>query len=140
MTIRSKQEIWRLSREYDQWHQRVFNSGESPDQASPWYRLVLHYLQPVQGKRILEIACGRGGFATTLSSRGAAVFGADFSATALRIAQQKALDAVSQGSRTTFLQADAQNLPFMNCSFDVVISCETIEHLTDPFSALREMA
>jgi ubiquinone/menaquinone biosynthesis C-methylase UbiE len=140
MTKRSKQGIWRLSREYDQWHQHIFNSGESPDQGSPWYRLVLQHLEPLHGKKILEIACGRGGFAAILSSRGATVIGADFSATALRIAQQKARHSGSQDSRITFLQADAQTLPFVNCTFDVVISCETIEHLTDPASALREMA
>jgi ubiquinone/menaquinone biosynthesis C-methylase UbiE len=140
MTIRSNQEIWRLSREYDQWHQHIFNSGESPDQGSPWYRLVLQHLEPLQGKKILEIACGRGGFAATLRSRGATVFGADFSATALRIAQQKARNTGSQGSRITLLQADAQTLPFGDCTFDVVISCETIEHLTNPSPAVREMA
>jgi ubiquinone/menaquinone biosynthesis C-methylase UbiE len=140
MTIRSSQEIWRLSRDYDQWHQRIYNSGESPDQGSPWYRLVLQHLEPLQGKKILEIACGRGGFAAILGLQGATVFGADFSATALRIAQQKARRTSSQDSRITFLQADAQTLPFVNSTFDVVISCETIEHLTNPSSALREMA
>jgi ubiquinone/menaquinone biosynthesis C-methylase UbiE len=140
MTTRSIQEPRRLSTEYDHWHQQIFSSGETPDQGSPWYQLVLQYLEPLQGKRILEIACGRGGFATVLKSRGAAVFGADFSATALRIAQQKVFNTVSRGTSVVFLQADAQNLPFMNSSFDVVISCETIEHLTDPFLALREMA
>ena len=130
----------RLAEAYDRWHQNIFRSGESPDQNSPWYRLVLEYLAPVQGKRVLEVACGRGGFSTILGGRGAKVCGADFSATALRIAQRKAANTASQEPRVAFLQADAQILPFTNSAFDIVISCETIEHLTDPFSALREMA
>jgi len=39
----------------------------------------------------------------------------------------------------TLIQGDAQNLPFADDSFDVVVSCETIEHLPDVKSAVREM-
>jgi 2-polyprenyl-3-methyl-5-hydroxy-6-metoxy-1,4-benzoquinol methylase len=67
-----------LATQYDQWHQRVFDScPEHADESSPWYELVLEYLPPVENKRILEIACGRGGFVKTLASRGALVFGSD---------------------------------------------------------------
>src|SRR5208282_3178420 len=107
---------------------------------SPWYRLVLEYLVPVQGKRILEVACGRGGFVRVLESRGATVWGADFSAVALRIARQKAIDDIIHSSRIALSQADAHRLPFANSAFDLVISCETIEHLADPSVALREMS
>ncbi len=140
MNAGSKQGVTGLSGEYDHWHQHIFTSGESPDQGSPWYRLVLEYLVPLQGKRVLEVACGRGGFATVLESRGATVCGADFSATALRIARQKASHDNGHSSRIAFSQADAHHLPFANGAFDIVISCETIEHLTDPFAALQEMA
>lgn len=135
-----KQGAASLSREYDHWHEHIFGSGESPDQGSPWYRLVLEYLVPLQGKKVLEVACGRGGFATVLESRGAAVCGADFSAAALRIARQKASHGNAHSSGIAFSQADAHHLPFPSGAFELVISCETIEHLTDPFAALKEMA
>lgn len=130
-----------LMTEYNNWHQRVFDSApEHADEKSPWYSLVLEYLVPLEGKRVLEIACGRGGFTKLLAARGAIVVGADFSRIALQIAQRK----ISPTSRTKFhvdlAQADAQQLPFANESFDVVISCETIEHLLDPLSSLKEMA
>src|SRR5579863_8436327 len=130
-----------LSTEYDAWHQRVFESApDHPDEESPWYRLVLEYLVPVGGKRVLEVACGRGGFANLLSSKGAAVFGADSSGAALRIAQQRSLRSGNGTQRIALAQADAQALPYADESFDIVISCETIEHVLDPLAALREMA
>ena len=130
-----------LATQYDRWHEQVFDScPEHTDESSPWYSLVLEYLGPLQGKRVLEIACGRGGFVRELASRGATVFGADFSASALRIAQEKILAAGRNGIRVGLARADAHHLPYAAGSFDVVISCETIEHLLDPRAALAEMA
>lgn len=43
-------------------------------------------------------------------------------------------------SRTTDLVGDAQALPFAAGTFHVVISQETVEHVADPFRAVREMA
>jgi len=130
-----------LSTAYDRWHQQVFDSAPAhPDESSPWYRLVLEYLGAVENKRILEIACGRGGFVRLLASREARVVGADFSISALRIGQQKLREREGPPLRAVLAQADAQNLPFAANSFDVVISCETIEHLLDPGAAVREMA
>lgn len=128
-----------LATQYDEWHGRVYEAEPGhADEESPWYGLVLESLSNVQGKRILEIACGRGGFANLLASRGGMVSGADFSATALEIAAGKR--ASSRNGHLDLTQADAENLPYAEASFDVVVSCETIEHLADPLKSLREMA
>jgi 2-polyprenyl-3-methyl-5-hydroxy-6-metoxy-1,4-benzoquinol methylase len=130
-----------LETQYNDWHQQVFDSSpEHRDEESPWYKLVLEYLVPLAGKRVLEVACGRGGFAKLLASQGACTFGADFSYTALEIAQKRAHSNGAGSSQVHFAEADAQNLPYASNSFDVVVSCETIEHLPDPLSALQEMA
>lgn len=130
-----------LAREYDQWHEHSSRADtENPDGASPWYRLVLDYLPPIQGKRVLEVACGRGDFLRVLAARGAMAYGADFSGYAVRIAQERLCEAGVNGARAAAIQADAHLLPFPDAFFDVVISCETIEHLREPEAALREMA
>jgi ubiquinone/menaquinone biosynthesis C-methylase UbiE len=130
-----------LTREYDEWHKRIFDSVEGhADAQSPWYRLVLEYLGPLEGKRVLEVACGRGGFAGLLASRGAVVSGADFSEAALRIAGSRTPQNGGRSAHLDFVQADAEHLPYAGESFDIVISCETIEHLFEPLSALKEMA
>jgi len=128
-----------LEKQYDEWHNTVFESGpDHADEESPWYRLVLEHLPPVRGLRVLEIACGRGGFSRLLASKGAVMLGCDFSSRALQIAKQKH----DSDARThlDLVQADAGGLPFASESFDVVISCETIEHVPDPSRALSEMA
>ena len=129
-----------LSAEYDKWHEKVFESDPGhADESSPWYQIVLEFLPPVQGKKILEIACGRGGFSRFLGSRGATVCGADFSTSAVAIARKRLLDYPSLAGTVSYMQADAQHMPFAEGSFDMVISCETIEHVPDPAAAVREM-
>jgi ubiquinone/menaquinone biosynthesis C-methylase UbiE len=129
-----------LATEYDKWHTKVFESDpEHADESSPWYKIVLQFLPPVKDKRILEIACGRGGFSRLLGSRGASVCGADFSASAVEIAKERLRRAASLEGSVTYVQADAQNMPFEENFFDIVVSCETIEHVPDPRAAVREM-
>jgi ubiquinone/menaquinone biosynthesis C-methylase UbiE len=57
---------------------------------------------------------------------------------AARIAHQKV--AGSNGEmRAAVVQGDAQKLPFAAGSFDIIVSCETIEHVPNVRAALREM-
>ena len=128
-----------LAADYNDWHQKVSDaSPEGHDATSPWYKLVSEYLPSVEDQCVLEIACGRGGFSRLLAARGARMFGADFSSTALQIARGKGAEA-RRGSHPALAQADAQHLPYADNSFDIIVSCETIEHLPDPSAALREM-
>jgi ubiquinone/menaquinone biosynthesis C-methylase UbiE len=67
------------------------------------------------------------------------VCGADFSASAVDIAKKGLYRDRSLTDRVTYVRADAQNMPFDENSFDIVVSCETIEHVPDPRAAVREM-
>jgi SAM-dependent methyltransferase len=128
-----------LRTEYDAWHQQVFDAApEHEDAASPWYQLVRERLGSVAGLRVLEVACGRGGFVRELTRAGAVVTGCDFSGSALRVGQEKLRRVGLDRQGSGLVQGDAQKLPFSDASFDLVISCETIEHLPDPWAALRE--
>jgi len=125
---------------YDAWHKSVYEADlEHDDASSPWYDLVREMIGPVAGRQILEVACGRGGFVRELALAGARIVGCDFSLSALRIGKSKLDRSVSNAGRSGQVQGDAQNLPFADASFDIVISCETIEHVPDAQSAVREM-
>jgi ubiquinone/menaquinone biosynthesis C-methylase UbiE len=128
-----------LRTEYDVWHERIFNADQAhEDASSPWYQLVREQIGRVADLRVLEVACGRGGFVGELSRAGAHVTGCDFSHAALRIGQEK-LRVLGSGTSSALIQSDAQALPFADESFDLVVSCETIEHVPDVRKALREM-
>ena len=128
-----------LRADYDLWHQRIHSANPAHDDASsPWYTLVGEYLGPVADLSVLEVACGRGGFVRALARQGARVAGCDFSSAALHAAASKLLG-LALCHQPFLIQADAQSLPFASHSFDLVVSCETIEHLPQHRSALSEM-
>ena len=128
-----------LQTEYDVWHQRVFESDpEHQDASSPWYQLVREKIGLVSGLRVLEVACGRGGFVTELAGAAARVTGCDFSFSALCVARRKIAGA-SSDSPVALVHGDVQQLPFADDSFDLIVSCETIEHVPDVRMAILEM-
>jgi 2-polyprenyl-3-methyl-5-hydroxy-6-metoxy-1,4-benzoquinol methylase len=125
--------------DYDRWHEAL---EVDEDAAAPWHQLVQRLLDPardLQGRRVLEIGCGRGGFSVWLARHGAReVVAADVSAVALRKAAEHA--AAWKVRNVTFLEADIQAIPEASSTFDAVFCCETVEHVPDPPRALRELA
>ncbi len=87
----------------------------------------------VKGKRVLDIACGEGYGTAALARAGAeSVIGVDRSAEVCAQARSKyGLDA---------RPGDAQAIPLPDQSVDLVVSFETIEHVTEPATFLDECA
>jgi len=126
---------------YDRWHSRL---GVDLNAQTPWHQLVLAHLDvehDLNGKRVLEIACGRGGFAMTLvrlAAQAPQLVAADFSSTAVHMG--KTLADPSHAGAIQWEVADAQALCHPDASFDTVISCETVEHLPQPAVAIAQFA
>lgn len=89
--------------------------------------------QDTPAARVLEVGCGEGEIARRLFERWGDVTALDLPDAGLR-----ADWAGVPGPR--FLHGDAEQLPFEDNSFDVLVSVEVLEHLKDPERALREYA
>ena len=79
---------------------------------------------------VLEVGSGDGFFAVLAALQGLHVTGVDLSAGNVDRAREAASKNGVQGS-CTFLQADAEALPFEDSSFDVVVASHVLEHLPD---------
>jgi ubiquinone/menaquinone biosynthesis C-methylase UbiE len=91
--------------------------------------------QFVRGKTVLDVASGSGYGSRYLFGRGAKrVVGLDNSPEAIDYASE-----TCAAAGVEFLVGEAQNLPFSDASFDVVVSFETIEHLKDQEKYLSEI-
>lgn len=82
-------------------------------------------------RAVLDLCCGQGNVAEALANRGWKVTGADFSPTMLEFARRRLPNAV-------FVEADAQDLPFRDGEFDIVVSNVGVCHVPDQLRALAE--
>jgi SAM-dependent methyltransferase len=79
----------------------------------------LDRLKVAPGTRMLDLGCGAGQIAIPAARAGAEVTGIDIAANLIGQARQRALDA---GVTVRFEVADAEELPFADASFDLVVS------------------
>lgn len=126
---------------YDEWHTLHPVDAEAD---APWHQMIKARLDPgrdLAGRCVLDIGCGRGGFATWLARHSpppADVVGCDFSPVAVEKAASFAAAAALRNVR--FEVADIQRLDqFADATFDTIFSCETIEHVPDPPLAVRQL-
>lgn len=86
---------------------------------------------PLSGLRTVDVGCGTGEMSTRAEAGGASVVAVDIGFRLLEITRSKSVRRV--------VQADALLLPFVEGSFDLVISSECIEHTHDGRRAVGEM-
>ena len=86
------------------------------------------------GKKVLDIACGEGYGSDILSSTACEVVGVDICKSAIDQAREKYVS-----DNLTFACGDAYSIPFLDETFDCVVSFETIEHLEQPDRLLAEI-
>ncbi|MGH4006161.1 MAG: class I SAM-dependent methyltransferase, partial [Pseudonocardiaceae bacterium] len=101
--------------------------------ATPLYERVLHRTCVGRGTSLLDLGCGAGLLCRIAADRGAQVTGIDRDTR--QIEQAAAL--VPEGR---FEVGDILVLPYPGARFDVVISVQSMMHVTNPLTALREAA
>jgi ubiquinone/menaquinone biosynthesis C-methylase UbiE len=90
----------------------------------------------LKGKKVLDIACGTGILSEQFARMGAEVTAIDLTQKAVELTKKRFEVGHLEG---TILQADAQNLPFENESFDFVCAWGCLMHMPQTEKAISEI-
>ncbi|MCW8869528.1 MAG: class I SAM-dependent methyltransferase [Proteobacteria bacterium] len=102
-----------------------------------WYEHYHRYLMAcdlVAGKKVLDAACGEGYGSQLLASYADKVVGVDIDQNSINHAKQR----YGGQANLKFMTADVLEVPIPDNSFDVVVSFETLEHLSQHQELLNE--
>jgi 2-polyprenyl-3-methyl-5-hydroxy-6-metoxy-1,4-benzoquinol methylase len=88
------------------------------------------------GKNVLEIGCGLGSHTETLCRLGATVTSIDLAPMSIKITKRRLK---LKGLKAKVIEADAENLPFSDESFDYVWSWGVIHHSPNTIRCAREL-
>jgi len=94
---------------------------------------LLNSVKPINGKKLLDVACGPGYVAEAALSMGAKPVGVDFSEEMVRLAK-------ARNPAIEFQEGDAQALRDADSSFDVLVMNFGVLHLSKPELAFSEAA
>ncbi|MGD0664767.1 MAG: bifunctional 2-polyprenyl-6-hydroxyphenol methylase/3-demethylubiquinol 3-O-methyltransferase UbiG [Rhabdochlamydiaceae bacterium] len=95
---------------------------------NPW---IISHLAP--GSNVIDLGCGAGFLTSALSRAGHHATGIDLSKGSLETAKKH--DAAS-----TYIEADATNVPLPSHTFDAVCAMDLLEHVPDPQKVVQEAA
>lgn len=123
----------RIAPAYDQ-----LNDWLSLGQHRVWKQMAVAWSGASAGLTCLDVCCGSGDLARLLARRGAGVYGLDFSATQLAVAEQRRQAAV-QRLAITWVEGDALNLPFDANFFDAATMGYGLRNLIDIPRGLSEL-
>jgi ubiquinone/menaquinone biosynthesis C-methylase UbiE len=120
--------------------QRIWSSGDYNRIAAltvPVAEQLVDTAGPRPGDAVLDVATGTGHAALAAARRGAVSTGVDYVPELVAIARRRASAEVLD---VTFVEGDAENLPFPDDSFDQVLSAIGVMFVADHARAAAELA
>jgi SAM-dependent methyltransferase len=102
----------------------------------PMAEALCEATDPHAGERVLDVACGSGTAALVAARRYCEVSGIDYVPALIERAR---LRAAAEGLEASFEHADAQQLPFADDTFDVVLSVYGVQFAPDQERAAAEL-
>jgi 2-polyprenyl-3-methyl-5-hydroxy-6-metoxy-1,4-benzoquinol methylase len=100
-------------------------------------RVVFELAGALRGKRVLDVGTGDGTYAIEAAARGAVVTALDLEPDMLEAARARAS---LRGLKVSLLPGRAEELPFDDASFDVVLAATVLCFVPEPDMAVGEMA
>lgn len=91
------------------------------------YQRYYSVLEAVKNKVVLDVACGEGYGSNLLASKAKYVYGIDINSKAVSAANKK----YGHKDKLLYQEGNIANLPVADHSIDIVISFETIEHVSE---------
>jgi len=124
-----------LPRAYD-WMGAVLSFGQDPR----WRATLVDRVNPLPGQRVLDVATGTGLVAFALARRGCEVVGLDQSQDMLGVARRHLSERPELARRITFVQGEAEKLPFADGEFDALTFTYLLRYVDDRAATMRELA
>jgi len=120
----------------DDWTKRgyesIYSGAEEIRQLDSFYIWLLSLVEPVPGKRLLDVACGVGVLPNKATAIGLDAHGVDLS--------ERAMQTAMTGGPARFVVGNGESLPYPGGYFDYVMSIGSLEHYLDPALGARELA
>lgn len=91
----------------------------------------------LKGKILLDVGCGSGNKSIFYAKKANRVIGIDTNQKLVKDASRFA-ESLGLADKAQFLVGDASSLPFSKNTFDLIISNDAMEHLSEPFNFLNE--
>jgi demethylmenaquinone methyltransferase / 2-methoxy-6-polyprenyl-1,4-benzoquinol methylase len=104
----------------------------SAGNAALWRVATVRAIDPQPGEKVLDIAAGTGTSSQAIAKKGAEVTALDLSAGMIKVGRERHPD-------ITFVEGDAEHLPFDDDTFDAVTISFGLRNVNDPMQALTEM-
>ena len=118
----------KIARVYDAWYQSP--EGRAIDTSVE--KFIRSLVKPMPGERVLDVGCGTGNQLLMLNKLGLDISGIDASQPMIDKARERL------GHRCTLMTGIAEDLPFDDNEFDLVVLINTLEFLDNPLESLRE--
>lgn len=114
----------------------VLSFGQDPR----WRATLIDQVNPLPGQRVLDVATGTGLVAFALARRGCEVVGLDQSQDMLGVARRHLSERPELARRVTFVQGEAEKLPFADGEFDALTFTYLLRYVDDRAATMRELA
>ena len=110
-----------------------YNNSSDGKFVEPMYDVIVKEIQKLDSGKILDVGCGNANLFGLLEDGKYELYGVDFSQNMIEEAERKC------GNKATFRVADAENLPFDENSFDIIVCNASFHHYIHPQTVLKEM-